>query len=71
MTGDETSRVDYQIHCGPAMGSFNRWVKDDALQSWRNRHVADIGARIMQGTADLLTNRMRQIMTPETLARVV
>jgi trans-AT polyketide synthase, acyltransferase and oxidoreductase domains len=55
MHGLEEQKVDYQIHCGPAMGAFNQWVKGTDLQSWRNRHVADIGQRIMRSTAQLLT----------------
>jgi trans-AT polyketide synthase/acyltransferase/oxidoreductase domain-containing protein len=59
MEGAEDQKVDYQIHCGPALGAFNQWVKGTELQSWRNRRVADIGERIMQGTADLLSDRFR------------
>ena len=58
LSGDVTEKVDFQIQCGPAIGSFNRWVKGTALESWRNRHVAAIGEQIMQGTADLLSYRL-------------
>jgi trans-AT polyketide synthase/acyltransferase/oxidoreductase domain-containing protein len=57
MRGSEDQRVDYQIHCGPAMGAFNQWVKGTELEGWRARRVADIGARIMRGTAELLEQR--------------
>lgn len=30
---------DFQIHCGPAMGAFNRWASGTILEDWRNRHV--------------------------------
>jgi trans-AT polyketide synthase/acyltransferase/oxidoreductase domain-containing protein len=53
-SGADESKVDYQIHCGPAMGSFNAWVKGSPLAAWRNRHVADIGHRIMEGAAEHL-----------------
>jgi trans-AT polyketide synthase/acyltransferase/oxidoreductase domain-containing protein len=59
MSGSPDQRVDYQIHCGPAMGAFNRWVKGTELAAWRNRRVAEIGARLMQGTAALLDERFR------------
>jgi len=54
MRGSEDQKVDYQIHCGPAMGAFNQWVKGTELQSWRKRYVADIGERIMAATAEFL-----------------
>lgn len=52
--GIQDQRVNYQIQCGPAMGAFNQWVKGTALESWRNRRVADIGERLMHGAAELL-----------------
>jgi len=57
MRGSEDQKVDYQIHCGPAMGAFNQWVKGTDLQSWRNRYVADIGTHLMRETAILLNER--------------
>jgi trans-AT polyketide synthase/acyltransferase/oxidoreductase domain-containing protein len=57
MRGIEDQRVDYQIHCGPAMGAFNQWVKGTELQPWRNRHVADLGCRMMEATAKFLGER--------------
>lgn len=60
MRGSEDQKVDYQIHCGPAMGAFNQWVKGTELQSWRQRHIVDIAERLMQGTAALLN---KNIMT--------
>lgn len=58
MRGSEEQKVDYQIHCGPALGAFNQWVKGTELQSWRNRRVAGIGLKIMHATADLLQQRL-------------
>jgi len=58
MRGSEDQKVDYQVHCGPAMGAFNQWVRGTDLQSWRNRHVADIGTKIMVSTADMLNERL-------------
>lgn len=65
LKGSEEQRVDYQVHCGPALGAFNQWVKGTPLEDWRNRHVADLGERIMQGTADLLTHRLSQLVRKE------
>src|SRR5258708_37425000 len=47
LRGDPAEKVDYQIHCGPALGAFNQWVKGTDLENWRNRHVDDIGRRLM------------------------
>lgn len=52
--GAAEQRVDYQVHCGPALGAFNAWVKGTELEPWRNRRVADIGCRLMEGAADHL-----------------
>jgi trans-AT polyketide synthase/acyltransferase/oxidoreductase domain-containing protein len=57
MRGQEEGVIDYQIHCGPAMGAFNQWVKGTMLEAWRNRHVDEIAEKLMQETAQLLTKR--------------
>ena len=57
LNGSEESIVDYQIHCGPALGAFNQWVKGSDWEDWRNRHVDEIGKRIMNDTACLLHKR--------------
>jgi trans-AT polyketide synthase, acyltransferase and oxidoreductase domains len=56
--GAPEDRMDYQIHCGPALGAFNQWVKGGALENWRNRHVAEIGAMIMNEAARVLQARL-------------
>jgi trans-AT polyketide synthase/acyltransferase/oxidoreductase domain-containing protein len=56
--GNDAQRVNYQIHCGPALGTFNQLVKGTELQSWRNRRVADVTQHLMRGTASLLCNRV-------------
>jgi trans-AT polyketide synthase/acyltransferase/oxidoreductase domain-containing protein len=61
MRGTEDEKVNYQVHCGPALGSFNQWVKGTELESWRNRHVSDIGERIMKGAAAVLAKRYTEI----------
>jgi trans-AT polyketide synthase/acyltransferase/oxidoreductase domain-containing protein len=62
MRGAEGRRVDYQVHCGPALGAFNQWVKGTELKPWRNRHVADLAERIMCGAAKLLTDRFAALV---------
>jgi trans-AT polyketide synthase, acyltransferase and oxidoreductase domains len=57
LRGDPGDKVDYQIHCGPALGAFNQWVKGSALEDWRQRHVDEIAQRLMIGAAELLDDR--------------
>ncbi|WP_090739065.1 ACP S-malonyltransferase [Paenibacillus sp. Mc5Re-14] len=66
--GNPDQVVDYQIHCGPAMGAFNQWVKGTKLENWRNRHVDALGKLLMEQTAEMLnrqflrfTNSSRQM----------
>lgn len=65
LSGNQESKVDYQIHCGPALGSFNEWVKGTAMESWQNRHVDHIGKYLMDETAHLLEKRFQQLLTPK------
>jgi len=57
LAGDETRKVDYQIHCGPALGAFNQWVKGTELEKWKNRHVDEIAEKLIKETAELLRRR--------------
>src|SRR5229473_318380 len=52
LEGRPEQQVDYQIHCGPALGAFNQWIEGTELQNWRNRRVAEVAQRIMEGTAE-------------------
>lgn len=61
LKGIEDQRVDYQIHCGPAMGSFNQWVAGTDLADWRNRKVADIAERLMKESARLLSKKITDL----------
>lgn len=54
MEGKGEDRVNYQIQTGPALGSFNQWVKGTALEAWTARHVDDIAVRVMEGAAEHL-----------------
>lgn len=56
--GDPDAKVDFQIHCGPALGAFNQWVKGTELESWKNRHADGIGLRLMEETASLLNQKL-------------
>ncbi len=63
LSGSEESKVDYQIHSGPALGAFNQWVKGTDLEDWRNRNVDVLGHKIMNGAAELLTDRFQAMST--------
>lgn len=59
--GDEKNRVDYQIHTGPALGAFNRWVKGTSWENWRARHVDQIGERLMVEAGQVLARRLEAL----------
>ncbi len=59
LSGAQEQRVDYQVHCGPALGAFNQWVKGTALEDWRHRHVDIIADHLMRGAADYINQRLR------------
>jgi len=70
LNGSQDQRVDYQVHCGPALGAFNRWVQGTDLQSWRKRHVDVIAERLMHATAALLSERFRALYDMQHEAKV-
>ena len=59
--GEPGREMDYQIWCGPGMGSFNDWVKGSYLSESKNRHVVDIANHIMTGAAFLYRIQNLQI----------
>ncbi|MFJ8806890.1 ACP S-malonyltransferase [Streptomyces sp. NPDC102490] len=56
--GDPAERANYQVHCGPAAGAFNRCVAGTALEPWRERHVERIAELLMTGAARVLDERL-------------
>ena len=52
-TGEKGREIDYQIWCGPAMGSFNNWVRGSYLADINNRRVVNVADEIMTGAAYL------------------
>lgn len=61
LAGDIGHKVDFQIHCGPALGAFNQWVAGDAMASWRQRHADAIALRLLEETAALLNRRFESL----------
>lgn len=56
--GEPGREMDYQIWCGPSMGTFNDWVRGTYLEEIENRHVADINLHILTGAAYLYRIRI-------------
>ena len=61
-TGEADRKRDYQIWCGPSMGSFNDWVGGTWLEPLEARRVVDIAGAILHGAASL-----RRVETARTL----
>ena len=49
--GEPGREMDYQVWCGPAMGAFNEWVRDSALDPWENRRVVTVAHNMLHGAA--------------------
>lgn len=61
VTGQQDRAQDYQIWCGPAMGSFNDWATGSYLKNPSNRQVADVAHHLMRGAA--FHTRVAQLRT--------
>ena len=67
-SGEKGREIDYQIWCGPAMGSFNDWVRDSYLNEPNNRRVVDVANQIMIGAAFLYriqSLKMQGLLLPD------
>lgn len=62
LTGNLDHKVDFQIHCGPALGAFNQWVAGSDMEPWRQRHVDVIALRLLDETATVLGRRFSALM---------
>lgn len=51
LSGSKEDVVNYQVHTGPALGAFNQWVKGTPLEPWAQRHVDEIGMKLMDAAA--------------------
>ena len=49
--GEPGREMDYQVWCGPAMGAFNEWVRDSALDPWENRRAVTVAHNMLHGAA--------------------
>ncbi|WP_372370044.1 PfaD family polyunsaturated fatty acid/polyketide biosynthesis protein [Candidatus Uabimicrobium sp. HlEnr_7] len=72
-TGEVDRKIDYQIWCGQAMGSFNEWVNKTPLDPIDNRQVADVAKNLLRGTVILNrinAMRLQGIDTPSYLYNI-
>jgi trans-AT polyketide synthase/acyltransferase/oxidoreductase domain-containing protein len=44
------------VYCGPALGACNQWLQETGPASWQDRHVDEIGRRIMDEAGLLVGN---------------
>ena len=66
--GTSERSIDFQIWCGPVMGSFNHWVKGTFMENYKQRHVAVVGLNILSGAAAIIRARilsMQGVSLPE------
>ena len=47
-------QLDYQIWCGPAMASFNQWVKGSFLEKTQNRQAAQVARNLLEGACQII-----------------
>ena len=45
--------MDYQIWCGPAMGSFNDWVRGTSLEKPEQRKAVQVAEELLFGASYL------------------
>ena len=51
IAGEPSRVLDYQIWCGPAIGSFNDWVRGSFLDDPAHRTVEQVGLNLLEGAA--------------------
>jgi trans-AT polyketide synthase/acyltransferase/oxidoreductase domain-containing protein len=57
LEGTMEEQANFQIQTGAALGAFNQWVKGTSLEVWQNRHVDQIGIKIMETAENLMQNK--------------
>ncbi len=68
--GEPGREMDYQIWCGPSIGSFNDWTRGTYLAEYQNRRVVDVNLHILSGAAYLYrlqSLKLQGLQTPSTL----
>jgi len=54
IVGEAERRHDFQIWCGPAMGSFNAWAAGSFLELPANRTVEQVALNLLEGAAAIV-----------------
>lgn len=49
--GEPSRKMDYQVWCGPAMGSFNEWARGSFLERPERREVVTVAMNLLLGAA--------------------
>ncbi len=52
-SGEVGREMDYQIWCGPAIGSFNDWTRGTYLAEYQNRKAVDVASHLLTGATYL------------------
>lgn len=55
--GKEDNAVNLLIYSSVAMGAFNAYVKNTELEKWENRHVDEIGVKLMRDAEVLFKDK--------------
>lgn len=65
IAGDPGRKADFQIWCGPAMGSFNRWTTGTFLEKPEARTVSQVALNLLEGAAVIArAQQLRSIGVP-------
>ena len=59
--GFEQDKTNFQVSCGPALGSFNYWVAGTSRESWHNRHADELADLLMQETCEALNRKFAKL----------
>jgi trans-AT polyketide synthase, acyltransferase and oxidoreductase domains len=54
LRGDHADQVNFQVHCGPAMGAVNAFARGTDLQDWQARHVDVLAGRLIDQAGRVL-----------------
>ncbi|OJX38150.1 MAG: 2-nitropropane dioxygenase [Chloroflexi bacterium 44-23] len=72
VVGEPSREMDYQIWCGPSMGTFNEWVRGTYLETKENRYVVDVVMQLLTGAAYLARVRslsLQGVQFPPEISR--
>jgi PfaD family protein len=61
IAGEAGREMDYQVWCGPAMGSFNAWTAGSFLEAPAQRTVVQVALNLLEGAA--VVTRAHQLRT--------